>query len=145
MGTPTQQKPKLLIAEDDFENQKFLSLVLKKYFALDICDSSDSFNELMSKNKYDIILMDISLKGNKDGLTLTREVKSNPTTNGIPVICYTAHAANTDRLNALDAGCNAYISKPAEIYTLLNSLFSALKPDRPDLSEPNTSADFVLA
>jgi DNA-binding response OmpR family regulator len=145
MGNSSLQKPKLLIAEDDIENQKFLDLFLKKYFFINICDSSDSFYELMAKNKYDVILMDISLKGDKDGLTLARELKSNSDTKNIPIICYTAHAANTDRLNALDAGCNAYISKPADIYILLNSLFSVLKSDKQDLSEPNTSAGFVLA
>ena len=122
-----ESKPKLLITEDDIENQKFLQFFLKRYFSVDTCDSSDTFYERMSKEQYDIILMDISIKGNKNGLELTRELKNNPHSSGILVVCYTAHAFNKDRINALDAGCDAYISKPTDVYTLLNSLISLLK------------------
>lgn len=127
MGNIEEQKPRLLITEDDYENRKFLELFLKKYFTIDICDSSESFYALMNKGKYDIILMDISIKGKKDGLELTRELKNDPNYSNIPVICYTAHAFNKDRLNALDAGCDAYLSKPSDIHTLLNSLFDLLR------------------
>jgi len=127
MGNIGEQKPRLLITEDDYENQKFLELFLKKYFTIDICDSSESFYALMNKGTYDIILMDISIKGKKDGLELTRELKNDPNYSNIPVICYTAHAFNKDRLNALDAGCDAYLSKPSDIHTLLNSLFDLLR------------------
>jgi DNA-binding response OmpR family regulator len=127
MGYPTEKKPKLLIIEDDFENQKFLNFFLKRYFQVDVCDSSDTFYELINKEKTDIILMDISIKGPKNGLQLTQELKNDPKFSTIPVVCYTAHAFNKDRLNALDAGCDAYISKPSDIHTLLNSLFDLLR------------------
>lgn len=127
MGNVTDSKPKLLITEDDLENQKFLNLFLKKYFAVDICDSSDTFYKFMEQEKYDIILMDISIKGEKNGLDITREVKNNPEYKEIPVICYTAHAFNKDRINALEAGCDVYLSKPSDVHTLLNALFDLLK------------------
>ncbi len=145
MVTAAEPKPKLLIAEDDDENQKFLNLFLKKYFTLDICDSSDSFYKLIEKNRYDIILMDISIKGNKNGLELAKELKNNNETKSIPIICYTAHAFNTDRLNALDHGCDAYISKPSDIYILLNSLFSFLKKEQLEIHESGTTTGFALA
>ncbi len=127
MGNITEAKPRLLIAEDDFENQKFLQLFLNRYFTVDICDSSLTFYELLSNEKYDIILMDISIKGEKNGLVLTKELKNNPDYSAIPIICYTAHAFNKDRINALEAGCDLYLSKPSDIHTLLNALFDLLK------------------
>lgn len=120
-------KPKLLITEDDSENQKFLELFLKRYFDVDVCDSSDTFYNFMKENNYDIILMDISIRGDKNGLELTTELKNNPLYSSIPVICYTAHAFNRDRVNAIKAGCDAYLSKPSDIRTLLNSLLELLK------------------
>lgn len=144
MGNTVEEKPRLLIAEDDFENQNFLILFLKKYFSIDVCDSSEPLYELMSQNRYDIILMDISLKGNKDGLVLTKELKQNPDTSAIPIICYTAHAHNIDRLNALDAGCDEYISKPSDVYTLLHSLFTLLRKNNPQLPEPDSAAGFAF-
>ncbi|MEW6701187.1 MAG: response regulator [Bacteroidota bacterium] len=122
-----EEKPRLLVTEDDYENRKFLQLFLKKYFLVDVCDSSESFYDLMKKEKYNIILMDISIKGKKNGLELTKELKSDPNYCDIPVICYTAHALNKDRINALEAGCDVYISKPSDIRTLLNTLFDLLR------------------
>jgi DNA-binding response OmpR family regulator len=143
MGDLTNVKPRLLITEDDFENQKFLQLFLKKYFTVDICDSSDSFYQLMNREKYDIILMDISIKGEKNGLELTKEVKNNPDFSHIPVICYTAHAFNKDRINALDAGCDIYLSKPSDVHTLLNALFDLLKAKGNMLLGTNGSQNFA--
>lgn len=140
-----ESKPKLLIAEDDSDNQSFLRLLLNKYFIVDICDSADSFYQFMKRNKYDIILMDISLKGNKNGLELTKELKSDPNTRSIPIICYTAHALNSDRTNALNAGCNAYISKPSNIYTLLNTLFSFVPHNNFFVSENGSISGLAIA
>lgn len=126
MGNLAETKPKLLIAEDDFENQKFLRIFLNRYFTIDICDSSLTFYELLNNEKYDIILMDISIKGEKNGLVLTKELRNNPNYSGIPIICYTAHASSKDRINALDAGCDIYLSKPSDIHILLNTLFDLL-------------------
>ncbi len=133
MGLEKVNKPRLLITEDDFENRKFLELFLKRYFIIDTCDSSEEFYDLLGKENYDIILMDISIKGEKNGLELTKEIKNDPAHHDIPILCYTAHAFNKDRLNALDAGCDVYLSKPADIRTLLNSLADLLKPKGIDL------------
>ncbi|HOI29464.1 MAG TPA: response regulator [Melioribacteraceae bacterium] len=127
-------KPKLLITEDDFENQKFLELFLKRYFEVDVCDSSDTFYNFLKIKNYDVILMDISIRGKKNGLELTTELKNNPEYSSIPVVCYTAHAFNRDRVNAFNAGCDAYLSKPSDIRTLLNSLFDMLKKTKKDFS-----------
>jgi DNA-binding response OmpR family regulator len=127
MGINELKRPRLLITEDDFENRRFLELFLKRHFIVDMCDSSETFYALISKNNYDIILMDISIKGDKNGLELIKEMKSNPELKTIPIVCYTAHAFNKDRLNALDAGADAYISKPTDIKILLGSLIDLLK------------------
>jgi DNA-binding response OmpR family regulator len=145
MGHPTEQKPKLLIIEDDFENQKFLNFFLKRYFRVDVCDSSDTFYELINKEKADIILMDISIRGPKNGLQLTKELKDDPKFSKIPVICYTAHAFNKDRLNAIDAGCDAYISKPSDIHTLLNSLFDLLRGKDNFFLRNNSNQNFAVS
>ena len=143
MVSVNTQIPKLLIIEDDVENQKFLSFFLKRYFKVDTCDSSETFYELLNKEKADIILMDISIKGSKNGLELTKELKNNPIFSNIPVVCYTAHASNKDRLNALDAGCDAYISKPSDIHSLLNSLLDLLKAKSEILMGNNSKHNFA--
>jgi DNA-binding response OmpR family regulator len=130
----SQTKKKLLMVEDDEENQKFLRYFLGKYFQVEICDSSEGCYQLLDKEIADLILMDISIKGSKNGLMLTKELKKSINYSKIPIVCYTAHAYNDDRNNALDAGCDTYISKPTDYYVLLNTLKKLLGMSETDSS-----------
>jgi CheY-like chemotaxis protein len=56
--------------------------------------------------------MDISLKGQEDGLTFTRDLRSQEQWRNVPIIATTAHAFAQDRDDALAAGCTAYLPKP---------------------------------
>ncbi len=138
-------KPRLLITEDDFENQKLLTMFLAKHFNVDLCDSADSFYELLNKERYDIIVMDISIRGDKNGLDLTRELRSNPNYSDVPIVCYTAHAFNRDRTNALEAGCDVYISKPTDIYVLLNTLQDLLERKRKLFLDGTYSSNYAAS
>jgi CheY-like chemotaxis protein len=121
-----EEKPRILITEDDSENQRFLRLFLGKKFITDICDSDVTFYAFLEKNKYDIILMDISLKGNKNGLELTRELKDNPEYKEIPIVCLTAHAFKKDVENALKAGVDIFLTKPVDNHVLMQTLLDAI-------------------
>lgn len=122
-----ETKPKLLVTEDDFENQKFLEMFLKRNFEVEICDSEQSFYEHINKKKFDVILMDISLRGNKNGLELTKEVRKIPGYENIPIVCLSAHAFKKDRDNALNAGVDVFLTKPVENKVLLNTLLEAVE------------------
>jgi CheY-like chemotaxis protein len=120
-----QNKPRILITEDDSENQRFLRMFLRKNFITDICDSEVTLYENLKTNKYDVILMDISLKGNKNGLELTRELKANLDYKDIPIVCLTAHAFKKDIENALNAGVNIFLTKPVDNHLLMKTLLDA--------------------
>lgn len=109
----------ILIVDDDRFNQEALRLFFQKKFNIEICDNSKNFFEILSGKKIDLILMDISLKGNKNGLELTRDIRENNLYKDIPVICLTAHSRKIDRENAMDAGANIYASKPIKNSELL--------------------------
>lgn len=144
MDNQINDKPNLLIIEDDYDNKKFLNISLSKYFQLDIVDSVDKYYELINSKKYDAIIMDISIKGNKNGLDLIKELKSNNETKNIPVVCYTAHALSIDRINAINAGSDIYISKPSDIYVLLKTLRNLINQKRNALDNLSAS-NFVVA
>lgn len=120
--TNEKRKPRLLIVEDDFENQKFLQLFLKRKFEVDVCDSAETFYEKMNEKKFDIILMDISLRGRKDGLQLTRELRNSEENKNIPVIGLSAHAFQRDKDNAYNAGVDLFITKPVQNSVLMDAL-----------------------
>ncbi len=117
------RKPRILIVEDDYENQKFLELFFSRKFEVKVCDSEETFYEQMNEHKFDLILMDISLRGHKDGLKLTEEIRANPETRDIPIVVLTAHAFQRDRDNALRAGVDTFLTKPI----MNNALMEAVK------------------
>ena len=122
-----QNKPKLLIVEDDYENQKFLQLFLKKKFDVDICDSADTFYAKMKEKKFDLILMDISLRGKKDGLQLTQELRQSDDNKNIAVVGLSAHAFQKDKDNAYRAGVDVFITKPVQNDVLMDALITTLE------------------
>ncbi len=74
--------------------------------------------------QFDVILMDISLKGSKNGIQLIKELKRKETYKNIPVVCLSAHVFYQDKQNAINAGADMYLTKPVDnkllIQTLLN-------------------------
>lgn len=122
----TPEKPRLLIVEDDYENQKFLQLFLKRKFELQVCDSSETFYEKLDGDNFDIILMDISLRGKKDGLQLTSEIRENEKYKHLPIVGLSAHAFQRDKDNAYKAGVDVFLTKPVQNDVLLDTLLSTL-------------------
>ncbi|MCX7876524.1 MAG: response regulator [Melioribacteraceae bacterium] len=145
MVKQSDDKPNLLIIEDDYDNQKFLYTFMQRYFNLDIGDSEEKFYHFLSTKQYDAIIMDISIKGNKNGLDLIKELKSKNETKNIPVVCYTAHALSRDRINALEAGSDIYISKPSDIYSLLRTLLNLINQKKNKISEDLSNTNFAIA
>jgi CheY-like chemotaxis protein len=121
------EKPNLLLVEDDPENQKVIRAILRRTYDVDICDSDKTFYEKIETKRYDIILMDISLRGDKDGLQLTSELRSNPKYSRIPIVALTAHAFQKDKDNAYKSGVDLFLTKPVQSKYLLQSLCETLE------------------
>jgi CheY-like chemotaxis protein len=117
-----EKKPKLLVVEDDFENQKLLEIYLRKKFEVIVCDSADSFYECLNKNKFDLFLVDISLLGDKNGLQLMKELRLSTEYTNAPIICISAHVFPADRENAFNAGADEFLARPIFNEDLLSSL-----------------------
>ena len=115
-------KPKILITEDDLENQKFLNLILKRNFEVDVCDSETTFYQKLAENHYDGILMDVSLNGEKSGVEIVKDFKKNPAYKNIPVVCLSAHVFSQVQREAIDAGVDAYLTKPVQNQELIDTL-----------------------
>jgi len=76
----------------------------------------------LKKNAVELVLLDLSLIGNEDGLDLVRWMRKTKTWKETPVIATTAHAFTKDRDNCLTAGCNDYLSKPMKRENLLKKI-----------------------
>lgn len=124
------QKKKLLIVEDDEDSQKFLALFLKRKFELEMSNSAETFYQKIENNDFDLILMDVSLRGEKDGLQLTREIKQIDKYKDIPIVALTAHAYQRDRTEAYKAGVNYFLTKPVKNELLLETLLLAVEKQK---------------
>ncbi len=103
---------KMLVVEDDILSQKVMRRIFKNDFEMDFCESVDEYYEKYSNTNYDIIIMDISLKGTRDGLELIKEIKASPSYTGTPILCLTAHAQIKMRQTAIESGTDLFITKP---------------------------------
>jgi len=115
--TIAQARPCILVVEDNPNNMLLVVAVLARAgLGSAQAASAEEARLLIETLTPDIILMDTQLPG-EDGLSLTRELKTNPTTAHIPIIALTAHAMQGDEVQALDAGCDAYVAKPFDTRT----------------------------
>jgi CheY-like chemotaxis protein len=103
---------KILVIEDDDLSVKVTRRIFQTYYEIFACESAEEYYEKYSNVSYDIIIMDISLKGTKSGLELIKEIKGNPSYKSTPILCLTAHAQIKMRQTALEAGADLFIIKP---------------------------------
>ena len=119
--------PKILLVEDNEMNRDMLSRRLEKRgYTLSIAVDGGEGVAKATKELPDLILMDMSLPV-LDGWDATKQVKADPATKGIPIIALTAHAMESDRQKALEAGCDDFDTKPVELNRLLAKIEDLLK------------------
>jgi CheY-like chemotaxis protein len=100
--------------------------VLKGYgYHLRFAASAPEALASIEEERPDLILMDVQLPG-QDGLSLTRQLKSDPAHSSIPVVAVTAHAMASDRQLSLDAGCVGHITKPYDTQILADQVAAFL-------------------
>jgi CheY-like chemotaxis protein len=117
---------KILLVEDNEMNRDMLSRRLQRrgYEVLTAVDGESGLTLTRSQAPA-LILMDMSLPG-IDGWEVTRQLKADSATRGIPIIALTAHAMAGDREKALAAGCDDFDIKPIELDRLLGKIEALL-------------------
>lgn len=70
---------------------------------------------LALRHRPDLILVDLRLPGELDGFELIRRIKSHPEISAIPVVVLTAFGHEEVEEQAIAAGCDGFLSKPADI------------------------------
>jgi two-component system cell cycle response regulator DivK len=118
--------PKILLVEDNDMNRDMLSrrLTSRGYDVILAVDGLQGISTA-SAQLPDLILMDMNLP-EIDGWQATRTLKADGATRAIPIIALTAHAMVSDRLKALEAGCDDYDTKPIEFQRLLGKIDALL-------------------
>ncbi|MDQ3110212.1 MAG: response regulator [Bacteroidota bacterium] len=105
------EKIRVLLIEDSPEDAKFTAIQLKQSFGndyqLDTCDYFSKASELLSKNTFDIIILDLCLPDAK-GLNAFKDLLNSSRT---PVIIYTGLKDELIKSEATKAGASDYLIK----------------------------------
>ena len=123
----------LLLAEDNDLNQILARAILEQHGAtVTLVRTGKEALERLEHLDVDLVLMDLQMP-DMDGLTATRHIRGIPRLRRLPVIAMTANARAEDRARCLDAGMNAFVSKPFDINDLVNTILLTLgrQPKQP--------------
>ncbi|NQT63744.1 MAG: response regulator [Candidatus Marinimicrobia bacterium] len=115
----TKDKPIVIVIEDDETTQVLYWHILGHQYELHITDNVADAIILLQEHAADLIIVDLSLKGDEDGIGLVHHVRASMSNPNIPIIAITAHAFPHDRAKVLDAGSNEYVPKPISPASLI--------------------------
>jgi CheY-like chemotaxis protein len=111
----------VLVVDDDMRNVFALTKILEDRH-LNVIEAENgkiALEKLSGNQKIDIVLMDVMMPV-MDGLTAIKKIRENLKHSDLPIIVLTAKAMKEDRIKAIEAGANDYLSKPLDTEKLLS-------------------------
>lgn len=127
---------KVLVIEDEPDIRKTLEYNLtREGFEVYGCGSIKEAKKLIENPNFSIILLDLMLPDGS-GLDLCREVKSDSTTQDIPIIILTAKDDEVDKVVGFELGADDYVTKPFSVRELILRVKAILKRNNKTLSTP---------
>jgi len=120
----TTPRPTILLIEDEPPMRRFLSAALgaTEYDLIEAVTAREGLAQAAGRTP-DVVLLDLGLP-DLDGLAVTRELRS---WSDIPIIVISARGQESDKVAALDAGADDYLTKPFAVGELLAPILVALR------------------
>jgi signal transduction histidine kinase/DNA-binding NtrC family response regulator len=130
----------LLVVEDNDVNRIVITKFLKDWnFTYDCASDGLTAIELIERNRYDVILLDVEMPGMK-GYEVVKYIRKELKMTDQPVIAMTAHANKSEEEKCLQAGMSDYLSKPFHPEDLKLVIYSAIGKKREQKhKQPKTS------
>ena len=125
---------KLFLVVEDFEDSRFMMRRLLEMAGYDVLEASDGEQAVTMafEAKPVLILMDLSLP-KLDGLAATRKIRQKKGLKRVPIVAVSAHDSPESRTEALEAGCDEYVTKPIDfdnLHAILQRFMNEAKPSR---------------
>ncbi|MCR4325334.1 MAG: response regulator transcription factor [Patescibacteria group bacterium] len=124
----------LIVEDDETTAQNVKKLLELKGMAVDWIPTAEKARTrvLLYRNEYDIIVLDLTLPGGMDGMTLTRELRGEGIST--PIIILTGRSETKSKVELLNSGADDYVVKPFSSEELIARISSVLR--RPVTTEP---------
>ena len=109
----------ILIVEDRPEIRKLVTMAMRSspYVVIE-ADSGEAGLEAVVTQHPDLVLLDVMMPGDLDGLSVCRAIKGNPKLAAIPVVMISALAQASDLTLAREVGADDYLTKPFSLVHL---------------------------
>lgn len=124
-GMTDDQRPSLLLVEDNRELTAYLAHALEERYAIQTAGSVDAAMAIVKEQPVDMVLTDISMPG-KSGLDLCREIRDDIEISHIPIIVVSARTSTQSKVEAMRLGVDLFIEKPFDMEYLLASIHNIL-------------------
>ncbi|MDQ8204602.1 response regulator [Pelagicoccus sp. SDUM812003] len=113
----------ILLVEDELVNRELMSALLNDLgHRVDVASNGLEALEMIEKESYDFILLDISMP-KLDGFETSKRIRASNTPNkDVPIVAMTAHATPEDRERCVEVGMSDYLSKPVSFSKLKRML-----------------------
>jgi signal transduction histidine kinase/CheY-like chemotaxis protein/AraC-like DNA-binding protein len=116
----------LLIIEDDDEIRDFILTHLSASFTVFAAENGEDGLLKAQNEQPNLIICDVMMPG-IDGFEVTKRLKEDFQTSHIPIILLTAHSSDEHRLEGIEAGADAYITKPFSMKYLFARIFKLIE------------------
>ncbi|HTP21747.1 MAG TPA: response regulator [Solirubrobacteraceae bacterium] len=125
-STESSISGRILVVDDHELNLALLERLLElEGHEVRAADSLAAAERALAEEQPAMIVLDLNLPDGS-GLDLTRKLKSHPRTASIPIVACTAAVTGDDEHDALEAGCDAYVSKPIDLSRFATVIASML-------------------
>ncbi|MBI5401865.1 MAG: PAS domain S-box protein [Ignavibacteriae bacterium] len=118
--------PNILHVEDDMLGRKVVKVLLKKDCNVTSLEDGESALQLAKREKFDLVLMDINLRG-ISGIETAQAMRTIPGYENIPIVAVTAYAMVGDKEEFIRNGCTHYLSKPFTKENLIKVIQEAIE------------------
>lgn len=133
-------KAKILVVEDDKSVSNLISTTLTiNDYKYDLAKTGKEALLLLTSNKYDIVFIDLGLP-DIDGIEIIKKYREFSTT---PIIVISARSNDEDKIEALDAGADDFLTKPFNVDELLARVRSTMRRVNYSASNQEESTVFV--
>jgi two-component system KDP operon response regulator KdpE len=140
--TETGPSPRVLVVDDEPQIRRALGVNLRaRGYQVDLAETGEQALELAARHHPDVVVLDLGLPG-IDGVEVIQGLRGWST---VPVIVLSVRESERDKVAALDAGADDYVTKPFGMDELLARLRAALRRAAPaDEEAVVTTPDFTI-